>query len=104
MAKNEGTLVNLEEEKQFLFNYRKMIRRFKFIRRGSKRQAIVCQTENQTVRSKSLRKAHERGDRGREDTVRLLVLFGRQRQYFAMFTRYMYYYFIFCQSEGSLLL
>ena len=35
MAKNEGTLVNLEEEKQFLFNYRKMIRRFKFIRRGN---------------------------------------------------------------------
>ncbi|XP_066025443.1 uncharacterized protein [Pocillopora verrucosa] len=50
MAKNEGTLVNLEEEKQFLFNYRKMIRRFKFIRRGSKRQAIVRKHVKQKIK------------------------------------------------------
>ena len=41
MAGNEGTLVNFEEEKQFLFNYRKKIRRFEFIRWGCNRQAIV---------------------------------------------------------------
>ena len=41
MATNEGTLVGLEKEKQFQFNYRKRINGFKLIRRGSKHQAIV---------------------------------------------------------------
>ena len=41
MATNEGTLVGLEEEKQFQFNYRKRINGLKLIRRGSKYQAIV---------------------------------------------------------------
>ena len=41
MATNEGTLVGLEKEKQFQFNYSKRINGFKLIRRGSKHQAIV---------------------------------------------------------------
>ena len=41
MATNEGTLVSLEQEKQFQFNYRKRINGLKLIRRGSKYQAIV---------------------------------------------------------------
>ena len=41
MAANEETLVGLEEEKQFQFNYRKRINGFKLIRVGSKHQAIV---------------------------------------------------------------
>ena len=41
MAINEETLVGLEEEKQFQFNYRKRINGFKLIRGGSKHQAIV---------------------------------------------------------------
>ena len=41
MATNEETLVGLEEEKQFQFNYRKRINGFKLIRGGSKHQAII---------------------------------------------------------------
>ena len=41
MARNEGTLVGLDEEKQFKFNYRNRINGLKLIRRGSKHQAIV---------------------------------------------------------------
>ena len=41
MARNEGTLVGLEKEKQFKFNYRNRINGLKLIRRGSKHQAIV---------------------------------------------------------------
>ena len=42
MAAKEDTLVNLEREKQFLFSYRRKIRRGKkFIVRGNARQAII---------------------------------------------------------------
>ena len=50
MARNEGTLVNLEEEKQFLFKYRKKIRRFKFVRWGCNRQAIVRKRIRQKIK------------------------------------------------------
>ena len=50
MARNEGTLVNLEEEKQFLFNYRKKIRRLKFVRWGCNRQAIVRKRIRQKIK------------------------------------------------------
>ncbi|XP_022803276.1 uncharacterized protein LOC111340663 [Stylophora pistillata] len=51
MARNEETLVDLEEEKQFQFNYRKKItRRFKFIRRGSEREAIVRRRIRQKIK------------------------------------------------------
>ena len=50
MARNEGTLVNLEKEKQFLFNYRKKIRRFKFVRWGCNRQAIVRKRIRQKIK------------------------------------------------------
>ena len=52
--------------------------------------------------SKSLRKAHGRGDKRTGHTMRFLVISRGQRQYFATYIRY--YCFIFCQSEGSLLL
>ena len=42
MAANNGTFVDLEEEKQFLFNYNQKIEREnRFIRSGDRRQAIV---------------------------------------------------------------
>ena len=50
MARNEETLVDLEEEKQFLFNYRKTIGRFKFIRRGNERRAIVRRRVRQKIK------------------------------------------------------
>ena len=51
MARNERTLVDLEEEKKFLFNYGKKIERGKkFIRRGKRRQAIVRERVKQKIR------------------------------------------------------
>ena len=50
MARNEETLVNLEKGKQFLFNYRKKIGRFKFIRWGCNRQAIVRKRIRQKIK------------------------------------------------------
>ena len=50
MTRNEETLVDLEEEKQFLFNYRKTIGRFKFIRRGNERRAIVRRRVRQKIK------------------------------------------------------
>ena len=41
MARNDGTLVSLEKERHFKFDYRKRINGLKLIRRGSKHQAIV---------------------------------------------------------------
>ena len=41
MASNKVTLVDLEDKKQFLFNYKKKISGFKFIRWGNNREAVV---------------------------------------------------------------
>ena len=50
MAANKGTLVNLEREKQFLFSYRKKIRRGKkFIVSGNTRQAIIDEHVRQKI-------------------------------------------------------
>ena len=50
MATNEGTLVGLEEEKQFQFNYRKRINGLKLIRRGNERRAIVRRRVRQKIK------------------------------------------------------
>ena len=50
MARNEGSLVDLEEKTQFPFNYKKKISRFKFIRWGNNQEAIVGERVEQRIK------------------------------------------------------